>query len=503
MADVAQQLEKDRKDLHRYGYAQQLLRDMGGFSNFAISFSIISILTGAVSLYGHGITMGGPAINGIGWPLVTFFTLFVAASMAELASAIPTSGAVYHWAHILGGKTWGWFAAWLNLIGQFTITAGIDWSVALFLAPLLGMEENVTNFTILYGIILLMHGILNHVGIRVVAWLNNVSAWWHMGGVLVLVGALLLFGPKNDVSFVFKTGFTTQSYPYWWAFLLGLLQAQWTYTGYDASAHVTEETINPRVRAAWGVYLAVAFSAFFGYIMLVAVTLGIRDLPAVAEASNPFIAAVEQALGGTFGRAMLWIVVVAMWFCGLSSVTANSRMIFAFARDKGLPGWRWFGSVSPRFRSPAAAVWLAVVVAFIFAASAEKLPVITGVSTIALYASYGIPILLKLRAQARGEWTERQFGPWHLGALSPVANVISLVWIAFISVLFVAPPNEMTGYIFAGCLAALVVFWAAYERQRFQGPQRLGTEDELERIEKELERLARGGAAARRAAPLD
>lgn len=362
--------------------------------------------------------------------------------------------------------------------------------MALFLTPLLGLEETVRNFALVYAAVLIVHGILNHVGIRVVAWLNDLSAWWHMAGVAVLVGALLIFGPKNDVSFVFQTGFTTQPFPYWWGFLIGLLQAQWTYTGYDASAHVTEETINPRVRAAWGVYLAVAVSAFFGYLMLFAVTLSIRDLGAVAAASNPFIAAVEQALGGTFGRAMLWVVVVAMWFCGLSSVTANSRMIFAFARDRGLPGWRWFSTVSPRFRTPAAAVWLAVVVALVFAISAEKLPIITGVSTIALYISYGIPILLKLRAHARGVWTGQHFGPWHLGRWSVPVNVVALIWIAFISVLFVAPPNQVTGYIFAGCLVALAMYWFAWDRHRFQGPQRLGTEDELERMERELEQAS-------------
>ncbi|BDG60164.1 amino acid permease [Caldinitratiruptor microaerophilus] len=482
-----EQLERDRRELHRYGYAQELFRDMGGFSNFAISFSIISILTGAVSLYGYGFTMGGPAVNGLGWPLVTFFTLFVAAAMAELASAIPTSGAIYHWSHVLGGRAWGWFAAWFNLVGQFTITAGIDWSVSLFLTPLLGLEETWGNFLAVYAVVLLSHGILKHYGIRVVARLNDLSAWWHMGGVALLVGALLIFAPKRDLSYLFETGFTTTSYPYWWAFLLGLLQAQWTYTGYDASAHVTEETINPRVRAAWGVYLAVAVSAFFGYVMLAAVTLAIRDPQAVAAATNPYITAIEQALGGVFGRAMLWIVTIAMWFCGLSSVTANSRMIFAFARDRGLPGHRWLGTVSRRYRTPAAAVWLAVVVAFLFAVYAEALPIITSISTIALYVSYGIPMALKLWARARGAWTSRNDGPWNLGPLSTLVNVLAILWILFISVLFVAPPNEKTGYTFAVVLAALVLYWVAVERHRFEGPRRLGTEDELERIERALE----------------
>ena len=105
------QRQRDARELGRFGYAQELFRTIGGFSNFALSFSIISILTGAVTLYQHGLTMGGPAEMAFGWPLVAAFTMTVALSMAELASAVPTSGAMYHWACRLGGNGWGWFTA--------------------------------------------------------------------------------------------------------------------------------------------------------------------------------------------------------------------------------------------------------------------------------------------------------------------------------------------------------------------------------------------------------
>src|SRR5437868_9930761 len=93
-------LDRDAQELSRLGYAQQLLRDMGGFSNFALSFSIISVLTGAVTLYGHGLKFGGPLVMSVGWPLVAVMTLAVAASLAQLASAYPTAGALYHWSAI-------------------------------------------------------------------------------------------------------------------------------------------------------------------------------------------------------------------------------------------------------------------------------------------------------------------------------------------------------------------------------------------------------------------
>src|SRR5213083_789766 len=128
-----QLLEQDERDLARLGYTQQLFREMGGFSNFAISFTIISVLTGAVLLYGHGLKLAGPIVNTVGWPLVSVLTLCVAASMAELASAYPTAGGLYFWAFRLGGRTWAWVTAWLNMIGQVTITAGIDVAAATYL----------------------------------------------------------------------------------------------------------------------------------------------------------------------------------------------------------------------------------------------------------------------------------------------------------------------------------------------------------------------------------
>ena len=496
--------DADKEVLHQFGYAQQLLRDMGGFSNFAISFSIISILTGAVTLYGVGLNAGGPVVMGIGWPLVTFFVLFVAAALGELASAIPTSGALYHWASLLGGPGLGWLTAWLNLVGLVAALAGIDYGCAQFLAPLLGLPETPACFTAVFGALVLSHAVLNHVGIRIVARLNDLSAVYHVLGVAVVVGALALFAPKQPVSWLFtKTFSTVKDQPYWFAFLGGLLQAQWTYTGFDASAHTIEETRNARVSAPWGIYLSVAVSGFFWFIMLAFVTLAIKDLDAAAAAGNPFIYIIENALGGAFGRAVLWVVTIAMWFCGLSCVTSTSRMIFAFARDHGMPASALWARVSHRYRTPAAGVWLACVLAFLLPClvlglvaafpgrlSFDKLyPAVTGISTIGLYLSYGLPLLLKVVAVRRGVWTPRANGPWSLGNWSMPVSLVALAWIAFITVLFVLPPNELTGWIFGGALAALGLFYLARVRGRFQGPVPQATSQvELLKLEAEFEK---------------
>src|SRR5438874_8148914 len=314
-------MDRDAEQLQKLGYAQQLLRDMGGFANFALSFSIISILTGAVTLYGHGLKFGGPIQMFVGWPLVTLFTLAIAASLAELASSFPTAGALYHWSALLGGRGAGFFTAWLNTIGQFAITAGIDYGLAEFLAAMLGGTSRAGTLA-LCACILTSHAALNHLGVRLVARLNDLSAWVHIAGVAIIVGALAIFAPHQPAEFLLQHN-TAEGHGFPYSFAVGLLLACWTFTGYDASAHVCEETHDPTRNAPWGIFLSVAVSGVAGYAMLLAVTLAIQDLGASVAAENPFIFVLQTSLGAKLGNALVWIAMAAMWFCGLSSVTSN------------------------------------------------------------------------------------------------------------------------------------------------------------------------------------
>src|SRR5438067_1204952 len=463
-------LDRDAEELRKLGYAQQLLRDMGGFANFALSFSIISVLTGAITLYGYGLKMGGPLEMTLGWPLVSLLTVPVAASLAQLASSYPTAGALYHWASILGGRGAGFFTAWLNCIGQFAITAGIDYGLAEFLAAMLGMPPDRSHVLRVYVVILLSHAILNHLGVRLVGKLNQLSAWVHIVGVLAIVLGIGFFAPLRSPDFLF-TRFTDGPRPYVAGFLLGLLQAAWTFTGYDASAHLCEETHDPTRNAPWGIFLSVVVSAIFGWALLVAVTLAIADLPAAAAADNPFLYVLRTSLGPRLGGGLVGLAMLAMWFCGLSSVTSNSRMLFAFARDGGLPFSGYVSRVSPRFRSPHVAVWVSAAAALAVALWTPAYSAMVALSTIALYASYGVPIALGQRARKTGLWTRR--GPWDLGRASAVVNGIALAWIAVLTVLFVLPPNALAGFTFAGLLVLLAVYWFSLRRADFRGPPRI------------------------------
>jgi amino acid transporter len=458
----------DEQDLGKLGYAQELFRTMGGFSNFAISFSIISILTGAVTLYGHGLKMGGPAEMAFGWPLVTFFTLAVVCSMAELASALPTSGAMYHWSCQLGGKGWGWFTAWFNIIGQIAAIAGIDYGCALFATPLIGLEPTTRNTLIVYGAILLSHALINHFGIRLVSWLNDFSVTVHIVGVVVIVGALVLFAPKQPVSFFFaRITNNNQGWSYEWAFIIGLLQAMWTYTGYDASASVSEETVDPRRRAPWGMVMAVAVSSVVGYLLLIALTLSIKDLNGTLNTDTPVIAILIGALGERAGTLFSWLTAMAMWFCGLSAVTWSSRVIWAFARDEGLPASGLWKLVSHKHSTPVYTIWLCAIAAFLAAVYSGAYAVVTSISTIGLYISYVLPVFLSLRARGSGRQIER--GPWRLGRFSTAINILAVLWVVFLSVILCLA-DARTWKSILGVTLLLALWYGLHERRRFKGP---------------------------------
>jgi amino acid permease (GABA permease) len=485
------------------GYAQELRRRMSTFSNFAVSFTIISILSGCLTLYGYGMNTGGPIDMNIGWPIVGLFVLLVGLAMAEVCSSYPTAGGLYYWAAKLGGNNgpaWSWFTGWFNLLGQVAVTAGIDFGLAFFADALLNALFNYPTtpiwIIVLFAIVLFLHGLLNTFGVGLVALLNDISVWWHLVGVAIIF-VVLFFVPAHhqSVSFIFtkfvnNTGFNSGFY----VFLIGLLLAQYTFTGYDASAHMTEETNNAAIAGPRGIVWSIIISLIAGWILLIGVTGAIQDYEAERTAVVPAAQIFIDAAGHNLGLFLLFIVVGAQFYCGMSSVTANSRMIYAFSRDGAMPGSQFWHRINPRTRTPTNSIWFAAVGAFILGLPYLWSPVayaaVTSIAVIGLYIAYGLPILLRLLA---GEKFQR--GPWHLGRWSYVVGWIAVIWIAFIAILFVlpqaAPGNTVTTFNYAIVAVAVVLiyaggYWFLSAKNWFKGPKVQGTAEELAKIETEL-----------------
>jgi amino acid permease (GABA permease) len=497
-------LSSDEATLHQLGYAQELRRRMSGFSNFAVSFTIISILSGCLTLYGYGMAVGGPAIIVWGWPIVGIMTLFVGLSMAEVCSGFPTAGGLYYWSAKLArknGPAWSWFTGWFNFLGQVAVTAGIDFGCAFFINAFLNLQFGTPTYhwvtILIFAGVLLLHGILNQFGVRLVALLNNVSVWWHILGVLIIVGTLAIVPSHHQsASFVFTSTFNaTGWHSIFYVLLLGLLLAQYTFTGYDASAHMTEETHSAARSGPRGIVMSILVSLFAGWILLIGITFAIQHY--TAELASPTGVPPAQifidAVGATGGKLLLLVAIGAQLFCGMSSVTANSRMIYAFSRDGALPGSAFWHRVNKRTRTPTNAIWLAAAGALIpglpYLWNEASYAAVTSIAVIGLYIAYVLPTFLRLR-----QGSTFQPGPWHLGRWSMPIGIIAVVWVVFITVLFMLPVyNPITASNFNYTVFAVLavfafagIYWLVSARNWFTGPRVQGSPEELAAIEQEL-----------------
>jgi amino acid permease (GABA permease) len=481
----------DEERLAQLGYQQELHRRLSGFSNFAVSFSIISILAGAITSYSIAMAAGGPFAITIGWLLVGIMVTLVALAMAEICSAYPTAGALYWWTAALAKRNkaaWAWFVGWFNFLGEVAVTAAIDFGAAIttsaFLSLTFGMTVTTGKTFLIFLVIIVVHGLLNTFGVNLVRLLSDVSAWWHLVGVAIIVVVLAVVPdqhkPIHEVFFEVKnaTGFSFAGAGLY-AVLIGLLMAQYTYTGYDASAHVAEETHDASRAAPRGIVMSVVVSVIAGFVLLFAITWSIQDYDAERTSSLglPPAQIFIDAAGRHTGEFLLLICMVAQWFCGMASVTANSRMSYAFARDGALPGSRIWKQVNPRTGTPTNSIWLCVAISIILVLpslwNTTAYLAATSIAVIGLYIAYVAPVLLRRLNP------DFQPGPWNLGRWSPIVGWLSIVWVVVICVLFVLPtagPVTAGNFNYTIVAVAIVVgaaaiWWFASARKWFTGPR--------------------------------
>jgi amino acid transporter len=511
----------DEQKLAELGYKQELHRGWSSFSNFAISFSIICVLAGCFTTYGQALKNGGPIAISIMWPIISVFVLIVALSMSELASSMPTAGGIYYWASKLGGPGWGWFTGWFNLIGLVAVVASVDYVCGSFLMYLLGLY-NVhfifdfakaasfsdvhysahVNFA-LFAALLALHGGLNVFSSHLVSLFNGIAVWWNVFGVAVIV-VILIAVPSHhaSLSYVFGhranvSGFS--HHMYWFYVLpLGFLLTMYTITGYDASAHVSEETHGAEDSAPKGVWRSVFYSAVIGWIVLLAITFAIQKAHEgeVYAAGFPALEIFATALSTAAAKAVVLIATIGQIFCGMACVTSASRMTFAFSRDGAVPGhklWRRLG----KNRTPTWAVFFVVLFALIVTIPAYfpnhlGTPIaflaVTSISVIGLYIAYTIPVYLRWRA---GDTFTA--GSWTLGAKYKWMNPIAISWVALCVIIFCLPfapagvffksGFEWSAVNYAplvtiGVMAAVTIWFAVSAKNTFKGPIR--TIDELD-----------------------
>jgi len=479
----------DKQVLHKLGYAQELSRRMSGFSNFAISFSIICILAGGISAFPAAFNALGSGGAFLIWLVGGVLALSVAFGMGQIASSFPTAGGLYHWSSHLGGKAWGWATAWFNLVGLICVVSSVDvllytvFFKDLLLGTVLGVDVSTFGYWhqfIFVTLVLISQAALNHYGIGITTKLTDLSGYLILALTVILIITLFAFSPValdfsrlwTFTNFTGDSGggvvpFRTESVAF--AFLLGLSYVCYTITGFDASAHTSEETRDAQVNVPKGMWTAVFWSWVFG---LVAVAAYILTMPSIEEAGAagwgsffymwsasrmPFALSLFLAIG----------MVIVNYICALAGLTSTSRMMYAFARDGGLPGSTSLSSVSTTYRTPTNAIWVSAVLALLSTIYAPYYLVLAVACAVFLYISMVMPIAAGLLAEGGPKWKEK--GPFNLGKLSKPNAVLAIIFGILLAISGFFPPNEKVFYFTIAMVIIMPIVWYGFERNRFEG----------------------------------
>lgn len=460
--------------LKELGYDQELSRRMSAFSNFAMSFSVICILAGGLTSLHLGLFSVGGASVGLGWPFACFFSVCTAMAMGQIASAFPTAGGVYHWSSILGGKAWGWLTALFNLAGLTTVLSAINVGVYLFAAGCLGVTPDPEmQLAVVVGITF-TQAVMNHLGIRITSFLIDCSGYLILAVTAVLVLALTYYSAGHDFMRLFTFTNNSGTADIWprsenlaYVFLLGLLLPAYTVTGFDAAANTAEETLGASVTVPKSIVFAVISSSFFGWLLLATIVMAIPDMKAAESSGGTvFFYTMNSVLPHPLCLVLYLGICICQYLCGLATMTSASRMVYAFARDGGLPASASLRQVSERYLTPVNAIWTVACLSVAFAVYTPVYSTITSVCTIFLYVSYVLPIAIGLLAFGKS-WTT--MGPWDIGEWFRLFALLAVIGCTGLVFIGVQPPNQRATIILLGFLAVAALIWFGHERNRFQG----------------------------------
>ncbi|KAG2452188.1 hypothetical protein HYH02_003219 [Chlamydomonas schloesseri] len=496
----------DEVKLWQLGYRQELQRKFTMFNNMAIGTSVLSFFAMNDTYGTQGMAYGGPVAVVWGWVVCSCFSLVVALCLAELLSALPTSGGIYYWSFSLAPRRYRtlvcWVAGWLNLLGQVAFTAGLEYTLAQGVATAVfmhthgpagnanpdGVHLSRTAVLGVLALMLLTHAVLNSLSIHVTSYLATTSLFWHAVATLALcVTVLLVAGaPRlNSPDFVFTTwtpnsqihGITSPAY----IFFMGLLMSQWTIMGYDAAIHVVEETIDAENAGAHALVGSVCVCSGVGFCLIVSLTFAMQSEANLLNPNNATggHSAMMQLLWDVFAArygtgygalGLSYVSLVGLFFSAYASLCANARMLYAFSRDGAMPGARLWRRLAPASRLPVAATWLTAGLAAALAVPCIYndlfFATVSAGSVVALSVSYGIPIFLRL-FHDRYSFLP---GPFNLGRASKPLAVIACGWIVLTSVVFVLPTTYPITPGSANYTAPLIVAVLALAAVLFYAP---------------------------------
>lgn len=441
------QVARDDAHLRSLGIKPELRRSLGFLANFAVAFSYISVATGTFTNQAVAFGVGGPAVFWA-WPLVILGQTFVALNFAELASHYPVAGSIYQWSKRLANRTLGWFTGWIYFwAGVITVTA-VAATVPLVLSTIFPDQIVLADPSPIafldtqsfIGLIALVTTtIINVLGVRLLAIINNIGVAAEILGMAVFALILLFFANHQPISVLFDTSYTSDlgGGSYLPVFLVGMFMALFVVYGFDTAGTFGEETLDASRQAPRGILSAIWLSGIVGAIFLLAVTLSFKDMGAAVATGQAFGFPIADTIkenltfsigGVTLGELYLVVILIAVYVCTLAIQGATVRLMFSMGRDRRLPLSKTWGSVHPSFRTPAnasIAVGILAAIPFLITGAGAAIYLAIG-ATGTIYIAYFLCNLGVLGARRRG-WPHK--GAWFkLGSWGTILNILALIW---------------------------------------------------------------------------
>ncbi len=435
--------DQDAKELRQFGYAQQLRRSMGGFSSFAVAFSLISVFTGVSANFGHGLRqVGGSLIWS--WLIVLTGQMLVALLLAELSTRLPLSGYGYQWTSRLVNPHFGFFVGWLLTLQFLTGFPGGCATLASQVGQWLGGRWAAPSALVALTLAVIAVITLIHLfGIQLASRINNVGVWTELLGVFTLslgLIALALSRRASPAVLLDSTNAATGATAGLGSWALSLLVGAWCLTGFEAAADLAEETHQPRRVVPRAMLLSLLGSGLAGCLLLIGLVLTINDLPAAQRAADPLITTLQHVLGAGGIAPVLAVIGVSVFACSLASMAATSRLLFALGRDRMLPGSRWLAFVAEGHRTPRNAILFIWAVSSAVVLGLPSVDAMTQISSVAGYLGYAGIVIAALRAPASPPGEGFRLGRARIGI-----GIAALVWVLGLVLALTIPPTPLPG----------------------------------------------------------
>lgn len=421
----------DAEQLRALGYTSHFDRTMSFWENFSLGFTYLSPVVGVYSVFAMALRAGGPPMF-FNYLLVGFGQLLVCLVFGEVVSQYPISGGLYPWSLKLVGRRWAWMAAWVYAWALFTTVAAVAVGGAPFLAQLLGVPLSASaSLWVAVGMIAVTTA-LNVSGTKLLARVALFGFACELLGAIVVGGYLLLFGRHQPLSVLWDTAaFTVNGASYFPAFLASSVAAMFCYYGFEACGDVAEETPNASVAIPRSMRMTIYVGGGAATFVCLALLLSVPDLGAAVSGrdADPVGTTLTAALGPTGFRAVIAVVMISFMSCLLSLQAAASRLLFAFARDKMIPGSTWLAQLSPKTRVPVSALivtgLIPAAIAFLGHWLQDAVTTIISFASVGIYLAFQMVVGGALVARARG-WQPK--GRFRLGGWAWPVNSVALVF---------------------------------------------------------------------------